>query len=501
MGIYINPVISGFNPDPSICMKDGVYYLATSSFEYFPGCPIYKSKDMVNWTLICNSLYTDESLDLNECGPMSGVYAPTLRYYNGTFYMITTNSCGPGHLYVTTTDIESGIWSDPIFIKGRGFDPDLFFDDDGKVYFTRQDFGGEGIWSWEIDITTGELFGEGKLLWNGHADKNCEAPHIYKINNMYYLMLAEGGTFRGHMITIARSNTVFGEYIDCPHNPILTHRTNVLHSIQSCGHGDLIQIENGSWWIVFLATRPVGNFHHLGRETYLAPVSWDEYGWPHVNNDEVVNEIMNCEGVGTRVNDNFDIVNLFEDKLSVHLNFKRNPRPDTYKLIDRKFYLKFDQNPLGSKLHRSFVGVKQKHFDFSASIILEIPSFDQNRAGLCLTMSDFQHYCLSLSSENGQFFVTLYKHIYDIETITNKIPVDSNNIKLIVTGNKENYLFYYENQENNRHYLGSALTCLMSAEVGSTFTGTYVGLYAAGNDNDYAIFDKFEYHGRHEPII
>jgi len=428
MGGFINPVISGFNPDPSICRKGDTYYLATSSFEYFPGVPIYKSIDLVNWDLVCNSLYTKKSLDLNNCGDMSGIYAPTLRYHKGVFYMITTNTSGVGHLFVTTTDIESGIWSEPVFVEGRGFDPDLFFDDDGKVYFSREDFGGFGILTWEIDIETGLLIGEGHLIWSGFEDKLCEAPHLYKINGMYYLLVAEGGTYRGHMVVVARSSYIFGPYSGCPDNPILTHRHHVDYPIQSCGHGDMIQALDGKWWIVFLATRPNGNFHHLGRETFLAPVEWDYVGWPHINMGNPIEQMMDCPGAGERLCDKFEINYSFANSLSPHLNFRRNPRADTYYLCENRLLLKLDEFEFGDINHRSFLGMRQKHFNFRANAQVELDQKDSGQAGICVVMSDNQFYSIALLNGKEEIAIVFTKKIYDIHTISKTIIKKNTNI-------------------------------------------------------------------------
>ncbi len=491
MGKYINPIISGFNPDPSICRKGDVYYLATSSFEYFPGVPIYKSTNLVNWDLVCNSLYTNKSLDLNKCGHMSGVYAPTLRYDNGVFYMITTNSSGPGHLYVTTKDIESGIWSDATFIEGRGFDPDLFFDDDGKVYFTRQDFGGFGIHSWEIDLASGKLVGEEYVIWDSFEDRLCEAPHIYKINGLYYLLVAEGGTYRGHMCVIARSHNVFGPYEGCPHNPILTHRNIVQHPIQSCGHGDLINSPDGNWWIVFLATRPNGNFHHLGRETFLAPVSWDNDGWPHVNNDLPIELVMECKGEGNRTSDN---LSLSFSPESPHFIFRRNPQEDTLKIVDKSLFLKLDSGVLGDLDHRSFLGIRQKHFQFIASTSLKFSPAIGDEAGICVIMSDNQHYRFAIKNVNSKFVVSLDKTIGDIFYTGKGIPTNAITNNLIIEADKDFYYFYTESN-GKKEFVGKGMTQLLSAETGSTFNGVCIGMFASGSGIGYAEFLQFNYTG------
>ena len=200
--------------------------------------------------------------------------------------MVTTNVSGGGHFYVKAQD-PAGPWSEPVWIEGPWFDPDLFFDDDGRVYFSRMNMG-QGIYQREIDLETGALLGPERIIWPGFEDRFCEAPHIYKINGLYYLLVAEGGTHRTHMIVAARSTSPTGPYEGCPHNPLLTHRCALGNPIEHTGHGDLVQAPDGSWWVVFLAVRTYQGRFHLGRETFLAPVTWTEDGWPVINEGQPI---------------------------------------------------------------------------------------------------------------------------------------------------------------------------------------------------------------------
>ena len=208
---YQNPVIPGYNPDPSICRVGEDYYLATSSFEYFPGVPSYHSRDLVNWEQIGYALSRKSQLPLDNCKPSGGIYAPTLRYHDGRFYMVTTNVSNMGNFYVWTED-PAGEWSEPIPVAQGGIDPSLFFDDDGKVYFTsNQSIDNQFcITTSQIDIKTGRLLTKPRKVWGGTGGRNPEAPHLYKIDGKYYLMIAEGGTELGHMETIARSDSPYG---------------------------------------------------------------------------------------------------------------------------------------------------------------------------------------------------------------------------------------------------------------------------------------------------
>ena len=277
---FTNPIIPGFYPDPSVCRVGEDYYLVTSTFEFFPGVPVFHSRDLVHWEQIGHCLTRPSQLPLQDAEPSGGIYAPTIRYHDGLFYMVTTNvTCG-GNFYVTATD-PAGEWSDPIYVDQGGIDPSLFFDDDGKVYFVSN---GDGCMSLcEIDPATGVKLAPTVKTWTGMGGRYPEAPHLYKINGMYYMMIAEGGTEYGHMETIARSASPYGPWEPSPRNPILTNRNTTMDMpIQATGHADLVQTQNGDWYAVFLAFRMTqGYFHHLGRETYLAPVVWED-GFPYI---------------------------------------------------------------------------------------------------------------------------------------------------------------------------------------------------------------------------
>ena len=286
-GTYTNPVIPGFYPDPSICRVDSDFYLVNSSFQFFPGVPLWHSRDLVNWEQIGNVLNRPSQLPLGEANAWLGIYAPTIRYNDGTFYMITTN-VGPqapatgGNFLVTATD-PAGPWSEPVWLEQGGIDPSLYFED-GKTYMTSNPDG--AIWLCEIDPATGKQLTPSRAIWQGTGGRHPEAPHIYKKDGWYYLMIAEGGTELGHGVTIARSRDIYGPYTPDPSNPLLTNFCMAAQGsrIQGVGHADLVDAPDGSWWIVALGYRTMANgVHTLGRETMLAPVRWDEGAWPVVN--------------------------------------------------------------------------------------------------------------------------------------------------------------------------------------------------------------------------
>lgn len=289
-----NPILPGFYPDPSICRVGDDFYMITSSFSYYPGVPIFHSRDLVNWEQIGHVLDRPSQLPIDYKAMSCGIYAPTLRYHDGVYYMITTNVTMPmwNNFIVTATD-PRGPWSEMHIIEGAdGIDPSLFFDDDGKAYYvgnTSVEEHGErhqALWGSEIDLKEMKLVGERHILWKG-AMVNCWAPeaaHIYKKDGWYYLMIAEGGTEHWHSVAISRCCTVLGKYKGHHGNPILTHRhLGKLYPICNVGHADLVELKDGSWYMVMLGSRLMDGYHKpLGRETFMAPVEWED-GWPVVS--------------------------------------------------------------------------------------------------------------------------------------------------------------------------------------------------------------------------
>ena len=282
-----HPILPGFFPDPTVCRVGDDYYLANSSFEYFPGAPLFHSRDLVSWTQIGNILTRRSQFRTGATGPSTGIYGSTLRFHDGRFWFITTNvsEFDAGHVIVSTDD-PTGAWSDPVFVpEAIGIDPDLCWDEDGQCYLTWHvlDFtiGGQGIRQAPIDLSTGRLLEPHYPVWQGSGLPAAEGPHLYRVGEYWYLLLAEGGTERGHCVTVARSRSPRGPFEPSPWNPIFTHRSST-HPVQNVGHADLVQAPDGRWAAVYLGARPRGStpgFHVLGRETYLAGIDWVD-GWP-----------------------------------------------------------------------------------------------------------------------------------------------------------------------------------------------------------------------------
>ncbi len=371
---YTNPVIPGFFPDPSICRVGNDYYLVNSTFEYFPGVPVMHSRDLVHWRLIGYCLTRKSQLPLDSCGASQGIYAPTIRYHDGTFYMITTNVSGGGNFYVTAED-PAGPWSEPVWLDQAGMDPSLFFDDDGTVYYTRHEGQGDGyVAQRTINLGTGKLEGDLRNVWNGTGDVWVEGPHLYKINGTYYLMASEGGTSYEHMVTIARSDSPWGPFESNPANPILTHRYLPDNPFQAIGHADIVNTPDG-WWMVCLGIRPQGGrFHHIGRETFLVPFKFDEEGWPVVNGNGTVGQTMQAPRLKPHPWEQAPARDEFDDStLALEWNYIRNPNPDDYSLTERPGFLRLkgSEVSIADQASPAFAGRRQTDLNCTVSTLLD----------------------------------------------------------------------------------------------------------------------------------
>ena len=500
---YSNPVLPGFYPDPSVCRVGDDYYMVNSSFCYFPGVPVHHSKDLIHWEQIGHCITRPAQTRLQNIGVWNGIYAPTIRHRDGTFYMVTTNVSGGGNFYVTTKD-PAGEWSDPVYVREGGIDPDLFFDDDGKTYLLTAQGAGE-IHLAEIDLKTGRLLSRSEIIWRGTGGRCAEGPHMYKKDGWYYLMIAEGGTEYGHCETIARSRDLRGPFEGCPSNPILSHALarGYQNPIQGTGHADLIQAHDGSWWLVCLAFRPLNGFHHvLGRETFLAPVKWDENGWPVVNGNGAISLEMNVPTLPqipvakNQVRTEFDA-----PELGLEWNYIGAPRTGNYSLTERPGWLRLHASsiPINSNDSPMWLGRRQQHILFQAHTKLDASGLKNgDEAGLTLFMSNDYHCDLAVRKRDGKCFLILNYKLGRLEHTEKEIPFPGTDAHLKVTGNKDAYAFYCSADGNTFEKFGEIDTGFLSSETAGGFTGVYLALYAQSNTDGgaaggYADFDWFEY--------
>ncbi|SHM69322.1 glycoside hydrolase family 43 protein [Gracilibacillus kekensis] len=522
MKTFKNPIIPGFYPDPSICRVGEDYYLVTSSFEYFPGVPIFHSKDLVHWRQIGHVLDRPEQLNLDQTPNSRGIYAPTIRYHNGIFYMITTfvvSKKGARRNFYVTAEDPAGSWSDPIWLEGApGIDPSFFFDDDGKVYYTGNRKPPEGqrylkhneIWLQELDLEKKQLVGPTYSLWDG-ALKNAhaqEAPHLYKINGWYYLMIAEGGTGHTHAVTIARSRNVTGPYEMTETNPVLTHRhLGKNHPIVNVGHADIVETQNGDWWMVCLASRPYGGYYrNLGRETFLVPFDWED-GWPIVNKGKgMIESRVEFPNLQEHKWPESSYVDSFESaQLDDKWNFLRTPRGEFWSLTERPGYLRLraKKETIREEENPAFIGRRQQHIHFFVQTVMEFrPKSAHETAGIVLLQNQDFQFRVEVLLEDQQRMIRLIRREAGVEQVIEKQPIEAKKIYMKVEAIGQDYRFYYSTDPFDWKQLAHNVDGrILSTDVAGGFVGAYIGMYCSGNGKEsenYADFDWFEYHGIEE---
>jgi xylan 1,4-beta-xylosidase len=500
---YINPVIKSFNPDPSVCRVGEDYYLVTSTFEYFPGVPVYQSRDLVHWKQVGYCLTRKSQLNLKGAGFWGGIYAPTIRYHDGIFYMITTNVGGGGNFFVTARD-PSGTWSDPVWIDDSNFDPSLFFDDDGKVYYTRRS--PTGIVQAEIDINTGKFLSELQEITRGMVSRDAEGPHLYKINGWYYIMLAEGGTRALHMETIGRSRSPWGPFIPCPNNPILAQHEGWGNIIRGPGHAEIIQAHDGSWWMIFLATRhnSYDAMSHLGRESFLVPVNWEK-GWPVIDNNNLLSLEMKARTLPPhpweqqKTRDEF-----YNDSLDLCWIFLCNPLNDSWSLFERPGFLRLygQKATLDSIGSPAFVGRKQTSFHFKAETMMEFnPSGENQEAGLTTYLNDKHHYDFFVAMRNRSRCLFVRKTIGDIVCEVTKVKLEAGSVILRIIADPEKYQFQFSTGQAKEYTtVATGLTQYLGTELANTWTGVVIAMYATGNGKKSAQPADFGWFDFQKPV-
>ena len=410
-----NPIIPGYHPDPSICRVGEDYYIVNSSFQYFPGVPVYHSKDLVNWELIGNVLDRESQVPLERANSFGGIFATTIRYHEGLYYMITTNVTKGGNFFVTAKD-PAGPWSEPVYLKQGGIDPSFLFED-GKCYMVSNP---NYIQLCEIDPVTGKQLTDSKMIWKGTGGRYPEGPHIYKKDGWYYLLISEGGTEMGHGLTIARSRNIWGPYESNPMNPILTQFREAAQSnqIQGTGHGDFVQAPDGSWWVVFLGFRRFGgDFHHLGRETFIAPLTWVA-GWPVINDGAPINALMSVPASWTA---KAPVKKIWREEFDSSLDPKwvyiQNPEMSRYYMKKGRLNL-VGTSPLEENDHPTFVGVRQESPGIVAETKVRLET-SSGEAGLVAYQNPDGF--VALAVEGGH--ATLRLKLKSVNTVLGSVPI------------------------------------------------------------------------------
>ena len=511
-GEYRNPILQGFYPDPSITRAGDDYYLVTSTFAWFPGIPVFHSRDLVNWTQIGNAIDRPDMLDFGRLGLSRGVFAPAIEHHDGLFYILNTCvDCGDN--FVITARDPRGPWSDPVWLPELqgGIDPSLFFDEDGKAYLLnngppegppRYD-GHRAIWIQEFDPAALRTVGPRRVLVDGGVDPSTnpiwiEGPHIIKRDGFYYLICAEGGTAEGHSQVVLRSDRAIGPYTPWSGNPILTQRDlprDRPFPITSAGHADFVQTRNGEWWATFLAVRPYsGDYYNTGRETFLMPVSW-EGGWPRITAPgELIPYVQARPDLPPQApapvptSGPFRIREEFEgDALAPYWLMARNPRSAWYSLSGGALRLEARPTGLGDNGNPSFLARRQQHINATAETALRFaPSRDGDSAGLAAFQNDDYWYAIGLGHEGGRDVVQLRRRAGPEDPATGTIlasePIEASAaapLRLRIEAEGPRYHFAFAPGDGAWRTLARDLDgTLLSTRRAGGFVGAVFGMFA-----------------------
>lgn len=532
----VNPIIQGFYPDPTICRVGDDYYIACSSFELVPGIPIFHSKDLANWEQIGYAMTLENGLHLEKNGMVGGIMAPTLRYHDGTFYIMNTNFCDKGN-YIITAKNPAGPWSKPHWLKDvPGIDASFFFDHDGQCYVMGTgnvwDNGAgqkeRGIWLAKFDIENFCMAGEPVTIFNSalRGAASPEAPHLYHIGSYYYLVIAEGGTEHYHSVVVARSHELFGFYEGNPANPVMTHRhMGYKAPIINVGHADLVELPDGSWYAVMLASRLIDETgKNLGRETFICPVVW-ERDWPLFSPEtgkiEWSYEAPSCLP-WTPVEPEIERDDFEEEKLNFCWSFWGTPYEKFYEIKDSRLYLKCISQTLTDDIKAmgfqpkflkdqfaSFVARRQKKIHTVAACQMSFVPRGEETAGIAVIQAMNHQYHLERALENGRqvIRVVLYTSDYEVPpyfpgftSVTRRYVVaettwDKEDIVLSMDLNGECFTMSYGSSMDRLQTLCSVDGNMINPEKVGCMSGTMIGMYATGNgkkaDNE-AKFDWFE---------
>ena len=497
---FDNPVLPGSHPDPSICRVGDDYWLATSTFALFPGIALHHSRDLVHWRPVGAALDRPSQLDLAGVRMTDGIYAPTLRYHAGVFHLICTVVAGdPGGNFVVTATDPAGPWSEPTWVADApGFDPSLFWDEDGTVWycgtFERDRVNAPGrttVWVQQIDPSTWQLFGERHFVWTGAMvdARWAEGPHLYRIDGRYYLLAAEGGTDYDHAVVVARADAVTGPYEGCPRNPLLTSRhlgRDV--DVVGPGHADLVQTPDGDWWAVLLAARPSdGDWWGTSRETFLVPVGWED-GWPvFAPGHGRVSLTLTSPALPAHPwpappeRDDFD-----GPELGAEWSMLRTPSSQWWSLTDRPGHLRLRLRPETpyDLSNPSMLLRRVEQADWQAAMALDFtPVSADGRAGLVVWVNDTDH----LRVESDGHGVRVVRRQSSVDVIVAEIPVAAGLLHLQVTA---------EGRRLTVGVDGSTLATMdigfLGQQVNGYFFGLLVGPCATGSAG-VADIDWFDY--------
>lgn len=529
----INPILTGFNPDPSILRVEDDYYIVTSTFEWFPGCQIHHSKDLVNWQLINRPLDRVSQLDMKGVPDSCGVWAPCLNHHEGVFYLIYSNVKSfdgewkdtPNYL-VTATDIN-GPWSEPTALASSGFDASIFHDDDGKSYYVNmlmdhrnsKFFG--GVVLQEFDKETKKLVGKIQHIFEGTEHGRTEGPHIYKRNGYYYLITAEGGTSYEHCMTMARSKNITGPYEVHPENPIITSKYDPDNYLQKTAHGDIVETQNGEWYALFLTGRPLTKLGRCitGRETAIEKVEWRDNGWLYLacGGKAARREVEAPDLPEFAFTPHKNRVEFDSHEMNINFQALRIPMSDDWvTLKEREGYLRlYGRESLSSCFEQSFIGRRVQAHRTVAKTCLEFsPENFQQMAGLVCYYNTVHYHYLHVYGDDfgaysGRKFITILT--CDDHKITQQTqqPIEvtgADKIYLKADFNGAEVQFYYAIKQGDWQKIGSVLDGSILSDdyvehaerhFHPCFTGAFYGMACQDLSGqklsaDFAFFDYQE---------
>lgn len=535
-----NPILSGFYPDPSIVRVGDTYYIASSTFEWWPGVAIHMSKDLVNWKLVTYPLNEKRLLDMTGNLDSGGIWAPDLSYNDRKFYLVYTDvkvtdgSYKDCINYLITAESIYGPWSDPVVLNTAGFDASLFHDDDGRKYLVNQYWDPRsfhhpfyGIMCTEFSEEEGRLIGEPWVIYKGTEDKFTEGPHLYKLNGYYYIFVAQGGTVYAHQERVARAKSLHDEFETQPGEPFLTTLDAPYHPIQKAGHGSMVQTEQGEWYFTHLMGRPLHRgtesildprgYCPLGRETGIQKMEWDSEGWPHIVGGHCGRVFVEAPlGVDEhkwektwQEKDDFD-----SEKLNIHFQSLRIPLDETVmSLKDRPGHLRlYGHHSLASTFTQAHIARRWQSFSFDVETKMDYrPKTIQQFAGLTCYYNTQNWSCIqvtwnerygrvidAVSTDLGKTF-----SVYKENPV--KVPEEAGYIYLKAEVRGVSYQYFYSFDGTNWEAVPYVFDSTklsdeyIKAVYDAAFTGAFTGMMSVDGlgtklpaDFDYFIYKELD---------
>lgn len=535
--MIINPVLPGFNADPSFIRVGDDYYLAVSTFEWYPGVQIHHSKDLVNWTLITRPLRRESQLDMRGDPDSCGIWAPCLSYADGKFWLVYTDvkrydgNFKDAHNYIVTCDTIDGEWSDPVYCNSSGFDPSLFHDDDGKKWFMNMQWrfntdsiGGsptgtafDGILLQEFDAEQGKLVGEIKNIFEGSDHKLVEGPHLFKKNGYYYMTTAEGGTAYNHVVTMARSRKIDGPYELHPNKHLMTAKDAPLNPVQRAGHGQYVETPEGDVYHSHLMSRPISlvegepGYHRspLGRESGLQKCVWKDDDWLYLENGTMVPDIEVPSPDNSIMPHPPKAVHskFVGAELPIDFQWLRTPHPERIFELTGSCLRLIGRESIGSWFEQALVARRQQHFKFSAEtkLTFDTDSYQQT-AGLTHYYNRHKLHFVGVTHDpnHGKILTVMtcpgdYPEAQLQFPLEEIIPLKGDSVELRADVDHCDLQFYYKMDDGEWTKIGPVLDASVISDEGGrgehgSFTGAFIGMMAfdtsgRANTADYEYFN------------